>query len=100
MPRKIRELIKDLEMAGFVDPFAGANPCLVRRGRKERLRVNPERSPAFMPGSRGVYRGGKGSHRNFVHGSGVIVTLSGKPGDDAKRYQERTVLERIRESRG
>jgi predicted RNA binding protein YcfA (HicA-like mRNA interferase family) len=64
MARKIRELIRDLEMAGFVD------------------------------------RGGKGSHRNFVHGSGVIVTLSGKPGDDAKRYQERTVLEKIRESCG
>jgi predicted RNA binding protein YcfA (HicA-like mRNA interferase family) len=63
MARKIRELIRDLEMAGFVD------------------------------------RGGKGSHRNFVHRSGVIVTLSGKPGDDAKRYQERTVLEKIRESR-
>ena len=47
-----------------------------------------------------VDRGGKGSHRNYVHGSGVIVTLSGKPGDDAKRYQERTVLEKIRESRG
>ncbi len=36
----------------------------------------------------------------FVHRSGVIVTLSGKPGDDAKRYQERTVLEKIKESRG
>jgi predicted RNA binding protein YcfA (HicA-like mRNA interferase family) len=64
MPRKIRELIKDLESAGFIG------------------------------------RGGKGSHRNFVHRSGVIVTLSGKPGDDAKRYQERTVLEKIKESRG
>jgi predicted RNA binding protein YcfA (HicA-like mRNA interferase family) len=100
MPRKIRELIRDLEMAGFVDPFADANPHLAGRGRKARLRVTPEQSPAFMPGSRGAYRGGKGSHRNYVHGSGVIVTLSGKPGDDAKRYQERTVLEKIRESRG
>jgi predicted RNA binding protein YcfA (HicA-like mRNA interferase family) len=46
-----------------------------------------------------VCRGGKGSHRNFVHDSGAIVTLSGKPGDDAKPYQERTVLEKIKESR-
>jgi hypothetical protein len=28
-----------------------------RRGRKARLRVNPEQSPAFMPGIRGVYKG-------------------------------------------
>jgi predicted RNA binding protein YcfA (HicA-like mRNA interferase family) len=63
MPRKIRELMRDLEMAGFVD------------------------------------RGGKGSHRNYIHSSGVAVTLSGKPGEDAKPYQERTVLEKIRDSR-
>jgi predicted RNA binding protein YcfA (HicA-like mRNA interferase family) len=63
MPRKIRELIRDLESAGFVD------------------------------------RGGKGSHRNFVHESGVVITLSGKPGDDAKPYQERTILEKIRKTR-
>ncbi len=63
MPRKIRELIRDLKSAGFVD------------------------------------RGGKGSHRSFVHGSGVVITLSGKPGDDAKPYQERTVLEKIKETR-
>jgi len=50
MPRKIRELISDLERAGF------------------------------------MYRGGKGSHRNFIHGSGVLITLSGNPGQDAKPY--------------
>jgi len=53
MPRKIRQLIADLEKQGFVD------------------------------------RGGKGSHRNFLHPSGVKITLSGAPGDDAKHYQER-----------
>jgi predicted RNA binding protein YcfA (HicA-like mRNA interferase family) len=54
--RKIRELIKDLEQAGFVD------------------------------------RGGRGSHRNFVHPKvSKPVTLSGRPGDDALRYQERAV---------
>jgi len=55
MPRKVRQLIADLEMAGFVN------------------------------------RGGKGSHRNFMHPKGRRVTLSGDPGDDAKHYQERDV---------
>jgi len=64
MPRKIRELISDLEAAGFID------------------------------------RGGKGSHRNFVHPKVVkTVTLSGNPGDDAKHYQEKAVKAAIEESR-
>ena len=63
MPRKIRQLITDLERAGFVN------------------------------------RGGKGSHRNFLHPSGVRVTLSGRPGDDAKRYQEQEVAQRIAAAR-
>lgn len=64
MPRKIRELIADLELAGFVD------------------------------------RGGKGSHRNFVHPNVTkTVTLSGKPGSDAKKYQERAVMKAIEESK-
>lgn len=62
MARKIRELISDLEQAGFVD------------------------------------RGGKGSHRNFEHSRGLRVTVSGKLGDDAKRYQEREVRRAIEES--
>jgi predicted RNA binding protein YcfA (HicA-like mRNA interferase family) len=47
-----------------------------------------------------VDRGGKGSHRNFVH-AGVArpVTLSGKSGDDAKAYQERAVRLAIEEAR-
>ncbi|HEY3393842.1 MAG TPA: type II toxin-antitoxin system HicA family toxin [Lacipirellulaceae bacterium] len=63
MPRKIRDLIRDLEQAGFAN------------------------------------RGGKGSHRNFEHPSGVRTTLSGKAGDDAKRYQEREVKKVIQESK-
>ncbi|HEY2992148.1 MAG TPA: type II toxin-antitoxin system HicA family toxin [Methylomirabilota bacterium] len=64
MPPKIRELIADLEAAGFVD------------------------------------RGGKGSHRNFVHPKvAKPVTISGAPGDDAKRYQVRAVQLAIEESR-
>ena len=63
MPRKIKQLIKDLEKAGFVN------------------------------------RGGKGSHRNYLHPLGAIITISGKLGDDAKRYQEKLVKQRIEEIR-
>lgn len=63
MPRKIRELIRDLEAAGFVN------------------------------------RGGKGDHRNFVHPKVTKpVTISGKPGEDAKHYQEKAVKSAIKES--
>lgn len=62
MPPKIRELITELERAGFVN------------------------------------RGGKGSHRNFVHPDITRpVTLSGKPGDDAKQYQLRAVRLALKE---
>jgi predicted RNA binding protein YcfA (HicA-like mRNA interferase family) len=64
VPPKIRELIADLEKAGFVD------------------------------------RGGKGSHRNFVHPKVPRpVTVSGRSGDDAKRYQIRAVEIAIEESK-
>jgi len=43
-----------------------------------------------------VNRGGKGSHRNFTHSCGVTVTLSGKEGDDALRYQEKNVKQALR----
>jgi predicted RNA binding protein YcfA (HicA-like mRNA interferase family) len=45
-----------------------------------------------------VDRGGKGSHRNFMHPSGVVLTLSGHPGDDAKPYQIKMVDAKIRET--
>lgn len=39
-----------------------------------------------------VNRGGKGSHRNFVHPRAQKpITISGKLGDDAKHYQVRAV---------
>ena len=63
MPRKIRELIKELEKAGFVN------------------------------------RGGKGSHRNYIHPDGIIITISGKPGANAKPYQEKLVEQKIQETR-
>jgi predicted RNA binding protein YcfA (HicA-like mRNA interferase family) len=36
-------------------------------------------------------RGGKGSHRNLRHPTGVRITVSGSPGSDAKPYQEKAV---------
>jgi predicted RNA binding protein YcfA (HicA-like mRNA interferase family) len=64
VPPKIRELIANLERAGFVN------------------------------------RGGKGSHRNFVHAKVTKpVVLSGNLGDDARRYQIRAVELAIEESK-
>lgn len=64
MPRKIRELLAELESAGFEN------------------------------------RGGKRSHRNYIHPNvAKPVTISGKPGDDARQYQERAVQRAIKESR-
>lgn len=45
-----------------------------------------------------INRGGKGSHRNFEHPRGIRVTLSGRPGDDARHYQEKEVKQKIHES--
>ena len=62
MPPKIRELIADLERAGFEN------------------------------------RGGKGSHRNYVHPKREKpVTISGNPGHDAKPYQETKVRDAIKD---
>jgi len=48
-----------------------------------------------------VNRGGKGSHRNFEHFlSSKIVRISGKPGDDAKKYQLKQVKEALNEVKG
>ena len=46
-------------------------------------------------------RGGKVSHRIFVHGeSGASLTLSGQIGSDAMIYQEKDVKEAIRKAKG
>ncbi|MGB4990368.1 MAG: type II toxin-antitoxin system HicA family toxin [Pyrinomonadaceae bacterium] len=43
-----------------------------------------------------IYRSGKGSHRVYSHSDIVkTVTISGKPGDDAQRYQIKMVREAI-----
>ena len=44
-------------------------------------------------------RGGKGSHRNFKHPQGIQIVISGKLGDDAKRYQEHQVSVAIKKVR-
>jgi len=45
-------------------------------------------------------RGGKGSHRNYVHPKlPKPVTLSGNLGDDAKKYQESAARRAIEESK-
>ena len=45
-------------------------------------------------------RGGKGSHRNFVHPKlKRPVALSGGEGDDALRYQEKQVRIAVKESK-
>jgi predicted RNA binding protein YcfA (HicA-like mRNA interferase family) len=47
-----------------------------------------------------IDKGGKGSHRNFVHPNCKRpITLSGKQGDDARKYQERDVKRKIEESK-
>jgi len=64
VPPKVRELIAELERAGFVD------------------------------------RGGKGSHRNFVHPKLTKpITIWGSPGDDAEHYQTRAVKRAIAETK-
>jgi predicted RNA binding protein YcfA (HicA-like mRNA interferase family) len=45
-----------------------------------------------------VDRGGKGSHRNFEHPNGARMTLSGKSGADARKYQERELRRKLKES--
>lgn len=47
-----------------------------------------------------VSRGGKGSHRNFVHPNlSKSVVISGQTGDDAKHYQEKAVKIAIEDSK-
>ena len=45
-----------------------------------------------------VLRGGKGSHRNYVHPAlSKPISISGKLGDDAKQYQVRAVKRALEE---
>ena len=60
MPRKIRQIISDLEKHGFIN------------------------------------KGGRGSHRNFVHlNYPYVVVISGKTGDVVKQYQEKEMKKAI-----
>ena len=45
-----------------------------------------------------IRSGGKGSHRKFLHPRYPgAVTVSGKPGDDAKPYQEQQIRRAVEE---
>jgi len=45
-------------------------------------------------------RGGKGSHRNFIHPNvSKPVTISDKLGDDAKNYQIRAVEKAVEDAK-
>ena len=47
-----------------------------------------------------VNRGGKGSHRNYVHPKVIKpITVAGRSGDDAKRYIIKAIEKAIEESR-
>ena len=43
-----------------------------------------------------VNRGGKGSYRNLRHPAGLNITISGRPGGDAKNYQIKDSSEAIK----
>ncbi|MDD2709909.1 MAG: type II toxin-antitoxin system HicA family toxin [Verrucomicrobiae bacterium] len=44
-----------------------------------------------------VREAGKGSHRKWRHATGTMIIMSGNPGHDAKRYQEKQVSEALEE---
>jgi predicted RNA binding protein YcfA (HicA-like mRNA interferase family) len=45
-----------------------------------------------------IDRGGKGSHRNFIHPNLLKpITISGKLGDDVLLYQEKAIKQAIKE---
>lgn len=47
-----------------------------------------------------IDRGGKGSHRNYIHPKVVKpITVPGNPGDDAKPYLIKAVQKAIEESK-
>ena len=46
-----------------------------------------------------IDRGGKGSHRNFIHPNLLKpMTISGKLGDDVLLYQEKAIKQAIKEA--
>jgi predicted RNA binding protein YcfA (HicA-like mRNA interferase family) len=62
--------------------------------RKIRELIQALKNAGFMD------RGGKGSHRNFVHPKvSKPVTISGNPGEDARAYQEIAARLAIEESK-
>jgi predicted RNA binding protein YcfA (HicA-like mRNA interferase family) len=66
---------------------------IMRMPRKIRQLIADLKSAGF------INRGWKSSHRNFEHALGGRVTISGRPGDDAKHYQEAVVKAAIQQSK-
>ncbi len=78
-------------MIGSFTAFEGLEEVLAAEGAGPGQRAHA----GGLPGP-----GGRGSHRNFVHPRvRKPVTLSGQPGDDALRYQNRAVRLAIEESK-
>jgi len=47
-----------------------------------------------------VNRGGRGSHRNWVHPyTGAVVTICGRAGNDCPRYLERQIIKALEENK-
>ncbi len=81
---------------------ASGETCIVDTGAGELVQLSPKvREIIAEPESAGfMNRGGKGSHRNFVHPERKRpVTISGAPGDDAYKYQIRDARKAIEEVR-
>jgi predicted RNA binding protein YcfA (HicA-like mRNA interferase family) len=60
--------------------------------RKIRDSINDLKKAGF------INRGDEGSHRNFLHPSGVVLTISGRPGEYSKPYQEKLVKQKLLET--
>lgn len=58
----------------------------------------PDLAPHVRDEREQAERGVDPAARNFVHRSGVVITLSGNPRDDAKPYQEKAVCRKIEEA--
>ncbi|HEX3999750.1 MAG TPA: type II toxin-antitoxin system HicA family toxin [Pirellulales bacterium] len=91
--KKPIEAVLELASRSVCDPLVGRRyNGIAHVPRKIRALVKDLQDAGFaiVPG------GGKGSHRKFMHATYEgAVTLSGRDGDDAKKYQEKQVTRAI-----
>lgn len=52
----------------------------------------------YLDGGIVIIKGGKGSHRKLRHPSGITAIVSGKDGDDVKKYQEQELARKINQA--